>query len=118
MPTYYNEKTKKYYCKFYYTDWQGIRRQKKKEGFTLARDAKAYEQEFLNKTAGDCSMKFAALYDIYITDFKARHKPTTVNQRVYDMENTFCLFGRYAANSYNAGNYSQMAKRYNKRRLC
>lgn len=86
MPTYYNEKTKKYYCKFYYTDWQGIRRQKKKEGFTLARDAKAYEQEFLNKTAGDCSMKFAALYDIYITDFKARHKPTTVNQRVYDME--------------------------------
>ena len=64
-------------------------------------------------------MKFAALYDIYITDFKARHKPTTVNQRVYDMEKYILpFFGRYAANSYNAGNYSQMAKRYNKRRLC
>ena len=68
MPVYFNEKTKKYYCSFYYTDWQGIRRKKKKEGFTLSRDAKAYEQEFLNKAAGDCTMSFNALCDYYLAD--------------------------------------------------
>ena len=94
MPTYYNEKTKKYYCKFYYTDWQGIRRQKKKEGFTLARDAKAYEQDFLNKAAGDCSMKFSALYENYIEDYKARRKPTSVYCREYAFKKHFLpVFG-------------------------
>lgn len=78
MPTYYNEKTKKYFCSFYYTDWQGIRHKKKKEGFTLMRDAKAWEQDFLNTIAGNCNIKFAALYDNYIADYKTRRKPTSV----------------------------------------
>ena len=81
MPVYLNEKTKKYYCSFYYTDWQGKRLKKKKEGFTLARDAKAWEQDFLNKTAGNCEMKFSALFEYFIADYKARHRPTTATNR-------------------------------------
>ena len=81
MPVYLNEKTKKYYCSFYYTDWQGKRLKKKKEGFTLARDAKAWEQDFLNKTAGNCEMKFSALFEYFISDYKARHRPTTATNR-------------------------------------
>ena len=33
MPAYYNDDTKKWYCKFYYKDWQGNHKQKKKSGF-------------------------------------------------------------------------------------
>ncbi len=94
MPTYYNEKTKKYYCAFYYTDWQGIRRKKKKEGFTLARDAKAWEQDFLNKAAGNCDMKFSALVECYLEDYKARHKPTSTHCRKYAFQKHFLpVFG-------------------------
>ena len=32
MPAYYNDESKKWYCKFYYKDWQGNRKQKKKSG--------------------------------------------------------------------------------------
>lgn len=46
MPTYYNEKTKKYYCKFYYTDWQGIRRQKKKRASPLRAMLKPMNRTF------------------------------------------------------------------------
>lgn len=89
MPVYFNEKTKKYYCSFYYTEWQGIRRKKKKEGFTLSRDAKAYEQEFLNKAAGDCTMSFNALCDYYLADCAKRQKPTTTASKKYIFKNQF-----------------------------
>ena len=39
MPSYYDEKQKTYYCKFYYKDWTGQRRQKLKRGFTKKGDA-------------------------------------------------------------------------------
>ena len=99
MPVYFNEKTKKYYCAFYYTDWQGIRRKKKKEGFTLSRDAKAYEQDFLNKAAGDCSMKFATLCSYYLEDCAKRQKPTTTASKKYIFKNQFLpVFGDMPVN--------------------
>ena len=42
MPTYYDKKAHTWFCKFYYTDAQGMRRQKKKRGFKRQRDAKAW----------------------------------------------------------------------------
>ena len=77
MPVYLNEKTKKYYVSIRYVDWQGIRRRKKKEGFSLAREAKAYEADFLSKMTADCNIKFSALCEYYLEDFKNRHKLTT-----------------------------------------
>ena len=94
MPVYLNEKTKKYYCAFYYTDWQGRRIKKKKEGFNLARDAKAWEQDFLNKSAGSCEMKFSALCEYYLEDYKARRRPTTAKSREYSITKHFLpVFG-------------------------
>ena len=77
MPVYLNEKTKKYYASFYYVDWTGTRLKKKKEGFNLAREAKAYEADFLSRMAADCNIKFSALCEYYLEDFKNRHKITT-----------------------------------------
>ncbi len=77
MPTYKDEKTGLWYCKFVYTNWTGERKQKKKKGFLLQRDAKQYELDFLSKTSDNCDMTFQALTDIYMEDCAVRLKPTT-----------------------------------------
>lgn len=91
MPTYktiHNGVTS-YYCKFYYTDWQGQRRQKKKEGFAKSGEAKQWERDFLNKAAGTANMTFANLAANYLEDCKTRLKPTTYQNKVYMLDNRF-----------------------------
>ncbi len=72
MPAYYNEDTKKWYCKFYYKDWQGIRKQKKKSGFERKKDALEWERSFLDKLAGSPDMAFSDFCEIYLDDLKKR----------------------------------------------
>lgn len=78
MPTYYDEKQKTWYCKFYYQDYTGTKKQKLKRGFKLQREAKAWERDFLEKQAGSPDMTFQALYDLYIEDVTARLKESSV----------------------------------------
>ena len=79
MPVYKDEKTNTWYFSCYYKDWQGQQRRKLKRGFALQREAKEAEQTFLSQYAAQCDMTFAAMYDIYMADFKARSKkPSTV----------------------------------------
>ncbi len=66
-----------WYAIFYYKDWNGTKKQKKKEGFATRRDALAYERDFLERRAAAPSMTFAALVDIYLADCKHRNRPTT-----------------------------------------
>ncbi len=78
MPTYKDEKTGTWYCKFYYTDWTGSRKQKLKRGFKLQRDAKEWERVFPEKQACNPDMTFQALYELYLEDIRARLKESTV----------------------------------------
>ncbi|WP_178515284.1 site-specific integrase [Eubacterium sp. LMAG:50] len=68
----------KWYCSFYYTDWQGIRKRKKKEGFNTQREAKAWESDFINRMTANCSMTFKNLVQLYLEDSATRLKPTTL----------------------------------------
>lgn len=77
MPTYKDEKTGLWYCKFVFTDWTGKKTQKKKMGFKLQKEAKAYETEFLSKAHASCDMLFSSLVELYMEDCKPRLKPTT-----------------------------------------
>lgn len=82
MPVY--KKTTKagkvsWYAIFYYRDWNGQRKQKKKEGFSTQREAKAYERDFLERRAATPSMTFATLVDIYLEDYRHRNRATTCN---------------------------------------
>ena len=52
MPSYYDESSKTWYCKFYYTDYTGAKKQKKKRGFKLQREAKEWERAFLERLQG------------------------------------------------------------------
>ena len=42
MPTYYDEKTKTWFCQFRYTDSNGNKKQKRKRGFKTKKEAKEF----------------------------------------------------------------------------
>lgn len=78
MPAYYDETTKTWFCKFYYQDYTGTRRQKKKRGFKLQRDAKEWERSFLKRQQGQPDMTMESLVEIYMEDTRERMKPSTI----------------------------------------
>ena len=65
MPVYRDEKTGKYYAKFYYENWQGEKKQKLKRGFARQKDAKEFERKFLEQFAKNPDITFDALYQKY-----------------------------------------------------
>ena len=83
MPAYYDESTKTWFCKFYYTDYTGTKKQKKKRGFKLQREAKEWERVFLERLQGTPDMTFQALYDLYIEDMSHRLKKSTLDSTNY-----------------------------------
>lgn len=87
MPSYYDEKQKTWYCKFYYTDYTGTRRQKKKRGFKLQRDAKEWERNFLETQRADLTMSFENFVDIYMEDMGHRLREKTIihKQRIINL---------------------------------
>lgn len=65
MPIYRNKQRNSWYCSFYYTDWTGKRKRKKKEGFSSRKEAREYETTFLMQRQGYCDMIFGALAELY-----------------------------------------------------
>ena len=78
MPTYKDNKTGLWYCKFYYTDYTGQKKQKLKRGFKLQREAKDWERDFLEHKQRTPSITFQALYDQYIEDIEHRLRQNSV----------------------------------------
>ena len=72
-----NGKTK-YYASFYYTDYTGQRKKKKKEGFATAAAAKQFERDFIDQHNGSSDILFKNLVENYLADCAQRLKPTTV----------------------------------------
>lgn len=87
MPVYYDETAKSWYCKFYYTDYTGAKKQKKKRGFKLQREAKEWERSFLERMQGTPDMTFQALYDLYIEDMSHRLRQSSIDGKKYVFKN-------------------------------
>lgn len=85
MSVYKNEKRGTWFVSFRYTDWDGTRKQKKKEGFRTKREALEFEREFLKKQGGGTDMSFGSLVELYMEDCATRLRATTV-------ANKQCLF--------------------------
>ena len=84
MPVYKDPERGTWTARFYYTDWTGKRKQKKKRGFKRQADAKQYEREFLiannaGRGSGTADMTFKTLYDEYINDCGLRIKASSLN---------------------------------------
>lgn len=83
MPVYKNKNLGTWFCKFYFTDWTGTRKQKKKEGFQTKREAQEFEREFIKKAEASCDMTFGSLVEIYMKDCQPRLKPTTYSNKQF-----------------------------------
>lgn len=81
MSVYKNEKRGTWLVTFRYRDWDGTRRQKKKEGFKTKREAQEYEREFLRKQGGGSDMSFGSLCELYMEDCSTRLRATTVENK-------------------------------------
>lgn len=82
MPSYRDKESGKWFCKFYYVDYTGAHKQKKKRGFTTKREAQAWEREFLLKQQGKPEMTFESLFELYKEDAKPRLKATTYKSKI------------------------------------
>lgn len=103
MPAYKDEKTGKWFCKFYYTDWQGNNRQKWKRGFATKKEALAFEREFLEKQSANPDMTFQSLYELYMEDMTARLKQSTILTKKHICENHILpFFGKKPINEIKA----------------
>lgn len=71
------EQPGKWLCQFYYTDWTGARKKKRKRGFATQREAKAWEQEFLKHQQADMSMTLSSFSDLYMEDMAHRVRAST-----------------------------------------
>lgn len=76
MPAYKNE-AGRWYCAFYYKDWTGKRRKKKKESFGTKREALEWERKYLEQYAGTPDISFDSLAQAYLKNAQVRLKPQT-----------------------------------------
>ena len=77
MPAYKDEKTKKWYVKFRYIDWQGKSKQTTKRGFQTKKDALNYEHDFKATSKDHIDITVDSLAEKYIEDRKLYVKYNT-----------------------------------------
>ena len=77
MPAYKND-AGRWYGAFYYKDWTGKRKKKKKEGFPTKREALEWERRYIEEQAGAPTMSFEALYELYKKDCTCHLKKSTM----------------------------------------
>ena len=94
MPVYKDEAKGTWYCKFYYTDWQGQRRQKLKRGFKLQREAKEWERLYLEQYARNPDITFESLYMKYKAFITPRIRASTAQSRFYMLDHHVLPFFR------------------------
>lgn len=76
-----------WYCKFYYVNWQGEKKQKLKRGFKLQREAKDWERKFLEQFAKDPDITFETLYKKYMEYLSLRVRESTLETRTGMLKN-------------------------------
>lgn len=81
MPAYKDEKRGTWYASFYYTNWKGEYKKKKKRGFKLKKQAEDFEREFLLKESGNPNMTFETLVELYYEDLTHRVRKSTNNTK-------------------------------------
>lgn len=86
MPVYKDEERGTLYVRCYYEDFTGKKKQIKKRGFKLQREAKEWEADFLRKQKGSTDMTFRSMYEIYIEDMGHRCRQSTIDRKKHVFE--------------------------------
>lgn len=100
MPCYKDEKTGAWYCQFYFTDYTGTRKKKKKRGFSTKKEAAAWERNFLAQQQDAPTMTFSTLADLYFEDMAGRLRRTTIENKRWTVDHKVTpYFGERPVNS-------------------
>ena len=100
MPAYKEEKNNTWYCQFYYADWQGNKRKKKKRGFRTKKEALEWENQFKIFVAADMDMLLSDFVSVYFTDKKGDLKERTIKNKRYMIDKYIVpFFGKKAMNA-------------------
>jgi integrase len=86
MLVYKDEERGTWYVRCYYEDFTGKKKQIKKRGFKLQREAKEWEADFLRKQNGSTDMTFRSMYEIYIEDMGHRCRQSTIDGKKHVFE--------------------------------
>ena len=86
MPVCKDEERGTWYVRCYYEDFTGKKKQIKKRGFKLQREAKEWEADFLRKQNGSTAMTFRAMYEIYLDDMQHRCRQSTIDGKKHVFE--------------------------------
>lgn len=86
MPAFKDKQRGTWYASFYYTDWHGDRKLKKKRGFERKKDAEDYEREFLRKGARSSDMSFGSMVELYLEDMRPRLRESTMRSKEYQIK--------------------------------
>ena len=81
MPANYDEKAGSWTAQFYYIDYTGTRKKKKKRGFKLKKDAQEWERTFLERQQADINMSFKSFVELYFEDMRHRLRASTVRNK-------------------------------------
>ena len=81
MPIYKNVQRNTWFASFYFTDWNGKRKKKKKEGFLTKKEAIDFEHNFRQAVSSQCNIQFANLVEIYLNDCQYKLKSTTCHTK-------------------------------------
>ena len=66
-----------WYAKFYYTDWQGKRRQTLKRGFIKKSDAQKYEKDIKDRSTQSPTLSLNELSKHFLDDYKLHRRPNS-----------------------------------------
>lgn len=77
------DKNGKWISRFYYTNYQGNKKQKFKRGFSTKREALEFEREYLASAKFEITMSFQSLCELYLEDLSHRLKENTLITKKY-----------------------------------
>ena len=78
MPVFQDKESKTWYVKCYYIDYMGTKRQRKKRGFKLQREAKEWEAIFLSSLKYDNETTFGHIAKQFLEEMEPRRRITTM----------------------------------------
>ena len=83
MPAYKEDKNNTWYCQFYFVDWQGNKKRKKKRGFRTKKEALEWENHFKACAVADMDMTLEDFVSIYFREKKGELKERTLRNKRY-----------------------------------
>ncbi len=83
MPAYKDIDRNTWYCQFYYENWQGERKKKKRRGFKTKKQAQEWESEFVRHAKAEMDMTLASFVETYFTDKAGELKERSLRNKRY-----------------------------------